>query len=272
MSPTAEQEVAQTETKPETTTVGSKTKAKTTGNLILDIATEVEGLSKTKALNLALKLYEDVEVNYFKLGGVLKVIQENSWFEGHPDFATYVRENFGFEERKAKYLISIYTNLVTKQIPWEKVSHLGWTKLKDLAPKLTAENVDEWVKKAENATVLELQAMIKAGETSEEGDKAVKTTDDIIKFSLKLKQDQADIVQQALAKAKGELHTEYDTVALENICASYVGGNIKVQSVDDVINQFGWDKILERISELHPEYDFKVEEATPAAQTEVQPS
>ena len=55
----------------------------------------------------------------------------------------------GSQGRKARYLISIYDNLVTKMIPWEKVSHLGWTKLKDLAPVLTPENVDEWVAKAE---------------------------------------------------------------------------------------------------------------------------
>ena len=154
--------------------------------------------------------------------------------------------------------MSTYDNLVTKQIPWDKVSHLGWTKLKDLAPILTPENVDDWVAKAEKCTVVELQALIKAGQPGEGGEKTAKTTDDVVKMTFKFKPDQADIVQQALAKAKGELHTEYDTVALENIAAGYVGGTSQVAkpyNLDDVIQATGFEPLLQRISELFPDFD-----------------
>lgn len=246
--------------KPETTTIGKK-KVEKTGNLILDIAHEVESLTKTKALNLAENLAENIEVNYFKLGGVLRLINDNSWFEGFDYFDDFVYEKYGFQGRKARYLISIYDHLVTKQIPWDKVSHLGWTKLKDLAPILTQENVDEWVAKAEKATVIELQAMIKATKPAEEGDKTAKTTDEVVKMTFKLKPDQADIVTQALAKAKGELHTEYDTVAIENICSGYVGGTTGVSKpfdLDQVIDTTGFEPLLKRIAEKFPMYDITV--------------
>jgi len=249
-----------TEAKPEAAVIGKK-KVEKTGNLIMDIAHEVESLTKTKALNMADSLAENIEVNYFKMGGVLKLINDSSWFEGFSSFDDFVFEKYGFQGRKARYLISIYDNLVTKQIPWEKVAHLGWTKLKDLAPVLTPENVDEWVAKAEKVTVMELQALLKAGQPSGEGDKTAKTTDEVVKIQFKLKPDQADVVQQALAKAKGELHTEYDTVALENICAGYVGGNSAVAkpfSLDDVIKTTGFEPLLTRISEMFPEYDISV--------------
>jgi hypothetical protein len=62
--------------------------------------------------------------------------------------------------------------------------------------------------KAEKITVLELQALLKAGEPTGEGEKTVKTTADVVKMAFKFKTDQAEIVQQALAKPKGELHRE----------------------------------------------------------------
>lgn len=251
-----------TEVKPETTTIGKK-KVEKTGNLILDIAHEVEGLTKTKALNEAERLAENIEINFFKLGGVLKLISDNSWFDSEKDqtFEGFVHQTYGFQGRKARYLINIYDNLVTKQIPWEKVSHLGWTKVKELAPVLTPENVDEWVTKAEGLTVLELIAVIKGALAPEGAEKAVKTSDDITRMTFKLKTDQAEVVTQALAKAKGELHTEFDTVALENICAGYVGGTSVVSkpySLDEVIQTTGFEPLLKRIAELFPAFDITV--------------
>ena len=254
-----------TEVQPEVTTVGGKVKAKT-GDLIMDIAHKVEGLTKTKALNEAQRLADNIEANYLELGGVLKLISDNSWFEGFASFDAYVHENFGFQERKARYLVSIYDNLVTKQIPWSKVQHLGWTKLKDLALVLTPENVDEWVAKAENLTVLELQAALKAS-TSGDAPANVKTTSETTKWKVDLKADQLDIVTQAIAKAKGELHTDFDSVALENICSGYVGGVTQVAGsydLDSVIKNTGFEPLLTRISELFPEYDINVGDATEA--------
>lgn len=250
-----------TEQKPETAVIGKKAKVEKTGNLILDIAHEVEQLTKTKALNMAESLAEDIEVNYFKLGGVLKLINDNSWFEGFPAFDDFVYEKYGFQGRKARYLVSIYENLVTKQIPWEKVAHLGWTKLKDLAPIITPDNVDEWVAKAEKCTVVELQALIKAAKPDDGTEKTAKTTDEVVKMTFKFKADQAEIIQQALAKAKGELHTDYDTVALENIAAGYVGGtNVvnKPYDLDAVIMATGFEPLLKRVAELFPNFDITV--------------
>ena len=47
-------------------------------------------------------------------------------------------------------------------MPWEKVKNIGWTKLKDLAPVLTKENVDSWVKVAEQQTAIQLVETVKA--------------------------------------------------------------------------------------------------------------
>lgn len=248
----------------QTTTVGkTKGKSKTdchSGDFITSVASEVEGLSKTKALNEAVRLAESIETNYFKLGGVLKLIYENSWFEGFESFGLFVLEKFGFQERKAKYLMEIYTELVDKQIPWEKVHHLGWTKLKDLARFLTPENVDEWVAKAENVTVLELQAMLKASNAPDGGDG--KTKDDVTQLKFKLKSDQLETVTSALNKCKAEVSTEFDNVALEMICAGYLGGSVSAASaggsLEDAMKAAGWEAVLEKFGEIYPKIDIQV--------------
>lgn len=248
------------EAAPEVKVVGKKSKSSAV-NVIADVAQEVEKLGKAQALKLATTLSEDIELNYFRLGGVLRVINDNSWFEGFESFDVFVYEKFGFQARKARYLIQIYSDLVTNQIPWEKVSGLGWTKLKDLAPVLTQDNVDEWVAKAEKLTVLELQNLLKGANLP--SDASNKTTDDTQILKFKVKNDQLETVQAALNKAKAEVGTEFDNVALENICAGYLGGVIEVsggkqQTLAEQMTAIGWEAALQAYSELFPQIDLAV--------------
>ncbi|ATS92308.1 hypothetical protein DLP05_067 [Stenotrophomonas phage vB_SmaS_DLP_5] len=236
-------------------------KTKVKDDLFVSIAQEIEGLSKTKALNLADKLNENIEVDYFRLGGVLKVIYENTWFEGHESFGAFVADKFGFAERKAKYLMEIYDHLVTKQIPFEKVSGLGWTKLKDLARHLTLENVDEWVAKALPLTVSELQALLKGSNGDAEGTTKVTSDEQTLKF--KFKNDQVETVTSALNKAKAEVNTTYDTVALEAICTGYLGGSVGIAatgaSLEEQMKSAGAKGVLELFDQLFPSVEITID-------------
>jgi hypothetical protein len=256
-------EGAQVQVAPETKVVGKvKKTAAPANNLIATIAEEVEKLTKAKALALAETLTNEVETDTFRLGGILKVINDNSWFEGYESFDSFVFEKFGFQSRKARYLIQIYTELVDKQIPWEKVGPLGWTKIKDLAGAgvLTVDNVDEWVAKASALTVLELQAVLK-GPSSDSQPKA-STTDDVQTMKFKLKNDQVETVQSALNKAKVELGTDHDNVALENICAGYVAGVVgggKTPDLKSLMLAAGWEAALNLYGEVFPSVNITVE-------------
>lgn len=234
-------------------------------DLFVATAQEVEALSKTKALKMATALSDDIESNYFKLGGVLKVIHTNGWFDGYESFAVFVFDKFGFQKRKAEYLMDIYTNLVTKQIPWEKVAGLGWTKLKDLAPHLTAENVDEWVAKASTATVIELQAMLKAGAPEDSG-AAPKTKSDVSAFKVVLKNDQIETVNKAMAKAKAEVGSDFDNVALEALCSAFlagVSGSVTGGAPTvETFKEMGYIEVLTLFEKAFPEINLSVE--TPA--------
>lgn len=253
--------MAETQVEKPVTTGKKKAAGAQTGNMFFDVATRVENLTKSKALTEADRLAESIETNYFELGGVLSVIHKNAWFvfQGYESFDIYVYERFGFQSRKARYLIDIYTELVNKQIPYEKVAALGWTKLKDLAKLLTLDNVDEWVEKAKGLTVIELQALLKAGPTKEK----VETTDEFTTVKFKLKQDQVEVVNSALNKAKAEGQTEFDNVALEYICAGYLGGSITTTAapLPDQMQKAGIVDTCEALGKAFPEYNFSVVEA-----------
>jgi len=252
---------ANVSTEAEPVVAGSKPKTKKTGDVFLDTAHEVEGLSKTKALHLAKSLAEDNNSNDFKLGGVLKLIKESSWFDGYATFEEFLVEEYGFQYRKAQYLIGNYEALVEKQIPYEKVKELGWTKLKLIVPVLTLDNVDEWVAKAKTLNVVQLEAAVKAGKGIE-GDTSVKTSDNIVKVKLNFHADQAEAYSKAVAKAKGELGTEHDTVAVENIMLSYLGGNTTISQNGDLAAQMkaaGFAVIAPILDELYgKEYNIEV--------------
>lgn len=246
-------------------TKATKTKVVNT-NLIEVTAAEIEGLSKTKALKMAATLADDIENNYFKLGGVLRTIHQNSWFEGFESFDRFVYENFGFQKRKAEYLMEIYDQLVSKMIPWEKVSSLGWTKLKDLAKTLTQENVDEWVDKASKVSVIELQAMLKATLPTGEQSSTATTSDTMVKKFV-LKNDQIETVNSALASVKAATGTDHDNVALENLCAGYLagvtgtvhGGDDKPANLAEQMKAVGYERVLELFDQLWPEIDLEVD-------------
>jgi hypothetical protein len=213
-------------------------KAKVAKNdLFVEVASEVEHLTKAKAFSMVSTLLEDVESNHFRLGGVLSRIQEQSteddaWLSGQTSFRDLVQETFGLHYRKAMYLIDIYRNLVEKQIPWESVKGLGWTKLKELAKVLTPKNVDGWAKRAEKMTVLQIiesvkKAMAKGGSDAKMGDPSTVST-----MTFKVHEDQKDVIRKALDKIKKATKTEFDTVALHNMSAAYLGNAITVEVVE----------------------------------------
>lgn len=263
----------------ETTVKGTSKKAKTSGDVFLDAAQKLENMNKEAVLKAADKYAEDVELNYFYLGGALSVILQNAFFEGAESFDQFVGDRFGFKSRKARYLIDIYNNLVGKSIPWETVRPLGWTKLKDLAPRedFTAETAAAWVEKALPLTVLQLQAMLKGETGGDETPETEKGSDDVTTLKFKVHGSQLEVIKQGLSKAKGETQTEHDNEALANICLGYLGGSIQAPTANPealptdpeaqvallkaLMQAIGAEKALDTYGEVYPEINIVVKEA-----------
>ena len=250
------------------TKVTAKSKAKV--DLIESTVTEVENLTAESAVAEAHNLIEGAEFNYFKLGGVLAVIQENGWWSesGHENFKTFIEAEMGLPYRKAMYLIEIYQSLVEAEIPWDTVKDVGWTKLKEIAKLLTQENADEWVQRANEMTTIQLVEYIKASqqsETAEEGDEETTKATKVSTMTFKVHEDQKETIRTALDKAKEEAGTEYDTVALEGICIQYMEGTLgkktkgKAPSMKDLMAKAGVEEVLEVFEECFPNVDLTVE-------------
>ena len=235
-------------------------------DVIVQTAKEIGNLDKATAIEIVPELIESVDFSYFRLGGVLSAIQDNNWWEGDSgSFKDFIQDSFGLHYRKAMYLINIYDGLVEANIPWSKVSGLGWTKLKELADILTPENVDEWVAKAQAMTTLNLQAAVKAykaGELSADG-----TTDPdssgVSTITFKVHPDQKETIKEAVEKAQEEADTEFKGVALEAICINYLAGGstkkVKAPSLQSIMEKNSPEAVLEAFEAIWPEINLTAE-------------
>lgn len=239
-------------------TVVKKKKVEVLGqDPFVNISAEVNSMTEADSLDNARKLSQDIDCNHFRLGGILSKISDEGWWskEGYVSFKVFVEAELGMNHRKSLYLVSIYNHIVGAGIPYEKVKDLGWTKLRELAPVLTAENVDEWVKTVDGMNTLQLIEEIKDSKKIDLGaDEKVPNT--IKSKVFKLHDDQRETIEEAIEKAKISAGTEFDAVALEYICLDYLGtpeevkvkDKVKVKKTDEVTEE-DLDEVLDELDE-----------------------
>lgn len=265
-------EVAVTKPKPPTKAASAKAAKELHGevqgpNALTEVVHTIENLTEKDAKGAVHDLVEGAEQSYFKLGGVLSVIQKNGWFTPHASFKEFVENEHGIAYRKAMYYIDIYNKLAESDVPWDKVKALGWTRLKEIASILTKENVDEWVKVASGQTVLQLIETVKNHKAQAvAGSSAPALTDQtsatVTTKTFKVHDDQKATIEAAIAKAKEVSGTPVDTVALEHICLDYMGGAPKVASQPDMkamMKTMGYEKVLDVFGEVFPEVSLTAE-------------
>lgn len=237
-------------------------------DLIVKTVNEVENLKEDKAFKLVPQLINNIDHDYFKLGGVLALIQANGWYmdKGYENFRQYVEAEGGMMYRKAMYLVGIYNGLSSSGVAWDKVKGLGWTMLKELAGILTPENVDEWVDAVKDMTVLQAQEYIKLKSAGvSEGNSAEKAEVEVKKtttMTFKLHEDQKQTIREALDKNKHESGTDVDTVALENICLDYLSSESKLKkapSLREAMQGKSLEEVLEALDKVFPNVNITVE-------------
>lgn len=230
---------------------------------LTDMIHEIENLKEKEARKLAVELNNEAEFTFFKLGGVLSVIQANNWFEPYASFREYVAQEHGLMYRKAMYLIGIYNDMAAQSIPWESIQHVGWTKMSIMSSVLTPENVDEWVKLASENNAPTLAEMVRnakmeggsAGALSNGASSEVVTTK-----SFKLHADQKETVESALEKAKEDSKTDVDSVAFEYICLDFLGSKkSKPVPLHLQLKKVGIEEALAALTKAFPDTDFSVD-------------
>lgn len=231
------------------------------------IVHEIQELDYEHAKSDLKTLLENEGLNDFRLGGILVRYQiSNEWWEGCSTFREFVETKLNLTYRKVMYLIGIYKCLVENDIEWSKVQMIGWTRLKELVPVLTKENQDEWIAKAKVLTTLQLidavRDALKKGKTEgSDGTEGETTTSTVTTLTFKVHADQKETVRTALDKAKEELDTEYDTVALEGICTAFLGGQFEVKGATSLFDQMkGMElsEVLEVLEKCFPDAEITV--------------
>lgn len=207
-------------------------------DVLTDVGVEIENLKEADAKAMVGQLMEDTDFTWFKLGGVLSRILDNSWYAPYAKFSDFVKQEHNIEYRTALYWVNTYKALIEAEIPWAKIKDIGWAKLKDLAPVLDLENVDEWVAIAKKNNVSQLAEIIRNAK-AEAGDGLALPTSEanaIKTKTFKLHEDQLGNVEAALTKAREEGNTEVDSVALEYVCLSYLNNTGKAKGKAKVDN------------------------------------
>lgn len=247
----AETGVTATKTKVTTRTTATKDK-------IAEAVKTIENYSEAEAHKSLLAKINNRDNEAFEIGGVLSLVQRNSWFKGYANLKEYCSNEFGLDYRKAMYYINIYNNLLDSGVAWDKVKSLGWTKLSRLTQVMTKENCEEWIEKAKSMTVLALEQAIKGNKSSSTPADSSGIKSETQSLTFKLHQDQAETVREALAKAKGELQTEYDTVAIENICMGYLTGSVQaaVPAKSELPQEITQELLVELFKKTNPELVF----------------
>ncbi len=79
------------------------------------------------------------------LGGTLKLINRNLWYEdcGYSSFEDMITNGLSHSVSTAHDYMKLYDVLANPEIPWKKIKHLGWTKIKSYGMRRTKSNVDD---------------------------------------------------------------------------------------------------------------------------------
>jgi hypothetical protein len=226
-------------------------------DVLQDMVHEIENLKEEKAHKLISELMDETEVTFFRLGGILSIVQANGWYAPYASFREFIEQKHGLSYRKAIYWIEIYNRLSNSGIPWVKVKDVGWTKLQIIASVLTLENVDEWVTVAGAQNTLTLTEAVKnakakaAGSSGAIEDQTAKT---VTTMTFKVHGDQKAVIDAAIEKAKTASGTAVSTAALEFIAQDFLGGQTLVQRAKAV----GADAWLKAAEQAFPGLNIEV--------------
>lgn len=232
-------------------------------DLFVAAAHEIENLkSESAARKMAMSIIDESGIGNYRLGGVLDKIKREGWFGEYERMRDYAEAELGIAYRKLMYCLNVYEKITELEIPWQKAKTVQWSKFREILPVLTEENVDEWLEIARNHSfreVVDLVAKAKGGAKAVDDGKS---SSDLTSMSFKVHKDQKENIRLALDKAKEELQTDYDAVALESICVASLGeaglaANVKVPALADqfknILTQAG--SVMGAVEKIFAEFE-----------------
>lgn len=165
----------------------------------------------------------------FEFAGVMYVIATNEWWRewGFDSLKGYIEEEIDMSYRRIRGLVRTWHYFVVQLNDPDiiaKLLPLGLTKCEALTGVVRRGNVDEWAVKANDLTVPELKAHVKAAVSGLPPEAEVPRY-----ITFMLYPEQYEAVRDALDRAMEQARTEVKSHALSLIAAEYLSSNMPVR-------------------------------------------
>lgn len=189
-----------------------------------------------------------VEDEYLDLSKLCHEVYSNSYHSqwGYENFSDYANTELPFGFRKAYQLVEIWDAFLRcdGQITEEDLREMGYSKAREVAKILNAENAKEWLEKSKELSMRTLIDQVKTVKRRLKGD-GDEGGASITTFSLKLPDDDYRIIQDAIENTKGLLDEYSVTAAFVHICLEWM------ESQGSVPETTPLDKIVEWVERTY---------------------
>lgn len=192
------------------TKTSSKTgkKTSTRSDIVLEEITTLEASTESEYVRLAGLLSEAFHKEYYSLP---------AW-GSHPDFKTFASVSLRVGRRKAYHLVEIYDKIKGLKLDLDKVSEIGWTKMREIVGVMDADNAEDLMESAATLSHRDLVDKVKvmksaSGAASRQSRTTLKVVGDETMLSP---------VIDAIETAKLMLNTTDSALAMQHICQDWL--------------------------------------------------
>jgi hypothetical protein len=217
---------------------------------LLYLVHEMDNLSEKDAFASLGRLANQSEVTLFRLGGVLARLKANGRHKTYDSFRAFVEAEHDIPYRKAAQWMAVYRRLAESKVAWERLQQVGWTKLKEISSVIKPDNVDQWVDIALDNNTRELVEIVADHKRTARPAGA----DAITRMTFRVHAGQKGAIQAAIDKAKTQNGAQTATIALENICATYLSG----ATFDQEARAMGLEACVRMMEKAYPNARIKV--------------
>lgn len=173
----------------------------------------------------AIRAKDMVEFGYMKLARCLYDIYNQNLYQkwDYITFENYIDNELQINYRKAMYLVEIYNKAMMLNMDMGRLEKIGWTKARELIRVVDQVNADEWMSIAENATVKELNVLVR--QEKDKGEDRASIVDEvplITTITFKLGMAEHALIRDALDESMRLLNTEDLALGFANICSEWL--------------------------------------------------
>ena len=199
-----------------------------------DIITEEH---QAQVRNRVKELSHELTNCYYRMAKLLYEVYYGNYFEnwGYAKFEEWTEKELGFKKRKAQYFVAIWDQFGLKLgVDHSRMAKLDWSKVKEIQPVVTKDNVNEWLERAETQTYSEIKKAVKEARSEDEAledadsdDKESKEKFVNMKFTLA--EAQAENVRAALNRAAEMSGSEKTGHQLDLICSEFNASYVETE-------------------------------------------